>query len=145
AYGGLPDGGTVFVSVADRDKRSIVLPVQRLSQLGFRVLATEGTADILDRNGIPVEIVSKHSQVEGDQRSIVDMIRAGEVDFIINTPSGSSARADGMEIRREAVAADKALVTTIAQVSAAVSSIETAGETLRVTSLQEYAKERASW
>ena len=145
AYGGLPDGGTVFVSVADRDKRSIVLPVQRLSQLGFRVLATEGTADILDRNGIPVEIVAKHSQVVGDVRSIVDMIRAGEVDFIINTPSGRSARADGMEIRREAVAADKALVTTIAQVSAAVSSLETAGEELRVTSLQEYARERATW
>ncbi|MFM6968397.1 MAG: carbamoyl-phosphate synthase large subunit [Microbacteriaceae bacterium] len=145
AYGGLPQGGTVFVSVADRDKRSIVLPVQRLSQLGFRVLATEGTADILDRNGIPVEIVSKHSQVDGSDRSIVDMIRAGEVDFIINTPSGSSARADGMEIRREAVAADKALVTTIAQVSAAVASLETAGEVLTVTSLQEFAIERASW
>jgi carbamoyl-phosphate synthase large subunit len=145
AYGGLPRSGTVFVSVADRDKRSIVLPVQRLSQLGFRVLATEGTADILDRNGIPVEIVSKHSQVDGEGRSIVDMIRAGEVDFIINTPSGSSARADGMEIRREAVAADKALVTTIAQVSAAVASLDTHGEELRVTSLQEYAIERASW
>ncbi len=145
AYGGLPQGGTVFVSVADRDKRSIVLPVQRLSQLGFRVLATEGTADILDRNGIPVEIVAKHSQVDGDVRSIVDMIRAGEVDFIINTPSGRSARADGMEIRREAVAADKALVTTIAQVSAAVASLEIDSEELRVTSLQEYATERASW
>ncbi len=145
AYGGLPQGGTVFVSVADRDKRSIVLPVQRLSQLGFRVLATEGTADILDRNGIPVEIVSKHSQVETGQRSIVDMIRAGEVDFIINTPSGSSARADGMEIRREAVAADKALVTTIAQVSAAVASLDLGDEALRVTSLQEYAAERATW
>ena len=127
------------------DKRSIVLPVQRLSQLGFRVLATEGTADILDRNGIPVEIVAKHSQVDGDVRSIVDMIRAGEVDFIINTPSGRSARADGMEIRREAVAADKALVTTIAQVSAAVASLEIDSEALRVTSLQEYATERASW
>ena len=145
AYGGLPTSGTVFVSVADRDKRSIVLPVQRLSQLGFRVLATEGTADILDRNGIPVEIVAKHSQVDGDVRSIVDMIRAGEVDFIINTPSGRSARADGMEIRREAVAADKALVTTIAQVSAAVASLETAAEKLSVTSLQEYARERATW
>ena len=145
AYGGLPQGGTVFVSVADRDKRSIVLPVARLSQLGFRVLATEGTADILDRNGIPVEIVSKHSQVSGGARSIVDMIRAGEVDFIINTPSGRSARADGMEIRREAVAADKALVTTIAQVSAAVASLEIGSSELRVTSLQEYAIERASW
>jgi carbamoyl-phosphate synthase large subunit len=145
AYGGLPLSGTVFVSVADRDKRAIVLPVQRLSQLGFRILATEGTAEVLDRNGIPVEIVSKHSQVNGEDRSVVDMIRAGEVDFIINTPSGRSARADGMEIRREAVAADKALVTTIAQVSAAVASLEIDKAGLRVTSLQEYAAERASW
>jgi carbamoyl-phosphate synthase large subunit len=145
AYGGLPLSGTVFVSVADRDKRAIVLPVQRLSQLGFRILATEGTAEVLDRNGISVEIVAKHSQVGAEARSIVDMIRAGEVDFIINTPSGRSARADGMEIRREAVAADKALVTTIAQVSAAVASLEIDKEGLRVKSLQEYAAERASW
>jgi len=145
AFGGLPTHGTVFVSVADRDKRSIVLPVQRLSQLGFRILATEGTADILDRNGIPVEIVTKHSQAEQGSRSIVDMIRAGEVDLIINTPSGSSARADGIEIRREAVAADKALVTTIAQVSAAVASLDSADTELRVTSLQEFAAERRSW
>ena len=73
------------------------------------------------------------------------MIRAGEIDFIINTPSGRSSRADGMEIRREAVAADKALVTTIAQVSAAVAAIDARGEELRVTSLQEYAIERAKW
>ena len=73
------------------------------------------------------------------------MIRSGEVDFIINTPSGRSARADGMEIRREAVAADKALVTTIAQVSAAVASLEIGVSELRVTSLQEYAIERSSW
>jgi carbamoyl-phosphate synthase large subunit len=145
AYGGLPSTGTVFVSVADRDKRSIVLPIQRLSQMGFRIVATEGTAEILDRNGIQVDLVSKQSNVIVGTRSIVEMIRAGEIDFIINTPSGRSSRADGMEIRREAVAADKALVTTIAQVSAAVAAIDARGEELRVTSLQEYAIERAKW
>jgi carbamoyl-phosphate synthase large subunit len=77
--------------------------------------------------------------------SIVDLIRAGEVDLVINTPSGRRARADGREIRRETVAADKALVTTIAQVSAAVAAIDARHEELRVTSLQEYAQLRASW
>ena len=145
AYGGLPDSGTVFVSVADRDKRSIVLPMQRLSQMGFRLIATEGTADILTRNGVPVDVVAKHSQATDEMPSIVELIRAGEVDLVINTPSGRSARADGREIRRETVAADKALVTTIAQVSAAVAAIDARHEELRVTSLQEYAQLRASW
>jgi carbamoyl-phosphate synthase large subunit len=145
AYGGLPTQGTVFVSVADRDKRSIVLPIQRLAQMGFTVLATGGTADILSRNGVPVTTVRKHYEANVGEESIIDLIRAGSVDLIINTPSGRSARADGMEIRREAVAADKALVTTIAQVSAAVAAIESSGEQISVRSLQEYASDRASW
>ena len=145
AYGGLPTSGTVFVSVADRDKRAIVLPMQRLVQLGFTVLATGGTADILARNGVPVTTVRKHFEADAGQESIIDLIRAGSVDLIINTPSGRSARADGMEIRREAVAADKALVTTIAQVSAAVSAMELSGATVSVRSLQEYAADRAAW
>ena len=145
AYGGLPTSGTVFVSVADRDKRSIVLPMQRLAQLGFTVLATEGTADILARNGVPVTTVRKHYEADAGEESIIDLIRSGSVDLIINTPSGRSARADGMEIRREAVAADKALVTTIAQVSAAVAAIESSSEPINVRSLQEYAVDRASW
>ena len=145
AYGGLPTSGTVFVSVADRDKRAIVLPIQRFAQLGFTVLATEGTADILVRNGIPVTTVLKHFEADEGQESILDLIRAGEVDLIINTPSGRSARADGMEIRREAVAADKVLVTTIAQVSAALAAIESDNGVVSVRSLQEYALDRASW
>ena len=144
AYGGLPTSGTVFVSVADRDKRAIVLPMQRLVQLGFTVLATGGTADILARNGVPVTTVRKHFEADAGQESIIDLIRAGSVDLIINTPSGRSARADGMEIRREAVAADKALVTTIAQVSAAVSAMELSGSAVSVRSLQEYAADRAA-
>ena len=145
AYGGLPTSGTVFVSVADRDKRAIVLPIQRFAQLGFTVLATEGTADILVRNGIPVTTVLKHFEADEGQESILDLIRAGEVDLIINTPSGRSARADGMEIRREAVAADKVLVTTIAQVSAALAAIESDNGVVSVRSLQEYALDRAGW
>jgi carbamoyl-phosphate synthase large subunit len=75
--------------------------------------------------------------------SIVDLIRAGEVDIVINTPSGRSARADGYQIRTATVAADKALFTTIAQVGAAVASLEQRPDRPQVTSLQDYARARA--
>jgi carbamoyl-phosphate synthase large subunit len=141
AYGGLPTTGTVFVSVADRDKRAIVLPVLRLQQLGFRVLATEGTATVLIRNGIAADTVAKFSS---GGESVVDLIRRDEVDIVINTPSGSSARADGYEIRAATVAADKALFTTIAQLGAAVASIEAIHSPFEVTSLQDYGLARAA-
>jgi len=141
AYGGLPTTGTVFVSVADRDKRAIVLPVLRLQQLGFRVLATEGTATVLVRNGIAADTVAKFS---AGGESVVDLINRDEVDIVINTPSGSSARADGYEIRAATVAADKALFTTIAQLGAAVASIEAIHAPFEVTSLQDYGLARAA-
>jgi carbamoyl-phosphate synthase large subunit len=147
AYGGLPATGSVFVSVADRDKRAIVLPVLRLSQLGFTIIATEGTAEVLARNGIAARIVRKYSMgqevVEG-QPSIVELINDGKVDVVINTPSGRSARADGYEIRMATVAADKPLFTTIAQVGAAVAAFEAITDGFDVKSLQEYALERAA-
>jgi carbamoyl-phosphate synthase large subunit len=146
AYGGLPGSGTVFVSVADRDKRAIVLPVLRLQQLGFAILATQGTAEVLARNGIDARVVRKHSDAapaSGDARTIVELISAGEVDIVINTPSGRTARADGYEIRTATVAADKALFTTIAQLGAAVSSVEAIREGFQVRSLQDYALDRA--
>ncbi|ROQ07516.1 MULTISPECIES: carbamoyl-phosphate synthase large subunit [unclassified Curtobacterium] len=142
AYGGLPTSGTVFVSVADTDKRAIVLPVHRLQQLGFTVIATEGTAEILRRNGIEVGIVGKYSQ---GGESVVDLLTRNEVDIVINTPSGAAGRADGYEIRAATVAADKPLFTTIAQIGAAVAAIETIGTPLNVRSLQDYARERATW
>ncbi|MCU1401994.1 MAG: carB [Microbacteriaceae bacterium] len=143
----LPHSGSVFVSVADRDKRAIVLPVVRLQQLGFRILATIGTAEILSRNGISAEVVRKYDQGESataDEPSIVDLINRSEVDMVINTPSGRSARADGYEIRAAAVAADLPLYTTIAQVGAAVASIESMREGFAVKSLQDYGIERAA-
>jgi carbamoyl-phosphate synthase large subunit len=146
AYGGLPGSGTVFVSVADRDKRAIVLPVLRLKQLGFDILATQGTAEVLARNGIDARVVRKQSDAapaSGDARTIVDLIGAGEVDIVINTPSGRTARADGYEIRTATVAADKALFTTIAQLGAAVSSVEAIRNGFAVRSLQDYAFDRA--
>ncbi|MET4637047.1 carbamoyl-phosphate synthase large subunit [Mycetocola sp. 2940] len=146
AYGGVPLTGTVFVSVSDRDKRSIVLPILRLSELGYDILATVGTAEILNRNGISARTVRKFS--EGDESelgepSIVELINRHEVDIVINTPSGRSGRADGYEIRAAAVAEDKALFTTIAELTAAVASIEAVRNGFEVRSLQEYAQDRA--
>jgi carbamoyl-phosphate synthase large subunit len=147
AYGGLPTSGTVFVSVSDRDKRAIVLPVLRLLELGFDILATAGTAEVLNRNGITARIVRKFSEgasSDGQEPTVVDLINRDEVDIVVNTPSGSSARADGYEIRAAAVAADKPLFTTIAQLGAAVASFEATREGFDVSSLQEYAIARAA-
>ncbi|OFJ52831.1 carbamoyl-phosphate synthase large subunit [Mycolicibacterium grossiae] len=128
AYGSLPANGTVFVSVANRDKRSLVFPVKRLADLGFRVLATEGTAEMLRRNGIPCEVVRKNFEGPGEGRpevSAVDAIRAGQVDMVINTPYGNSGpRVDGYEIRSAAVAMNIPCVTTVQGASAAVQGIE---------------------
>src|SRR5277367_4256763 len=142
AYGSLPTSGTVFVSVANRDKRSLVFPVKRLADLGFRVLATEGTAEMLRRNGIPCDEVRKHFEPPSPDRpaaSAVDAIRAGDVQMVINTPYGNAGpRIDGYEIRSAAVAMNIPCVTTVQGASAAVQGIEAAirGD-IGVRSLQE--------
>ena len=141
AFGRLPTEGTAFVSVADRDKRAIILPVMRLTQLGFDIVATTGTAEMLARNGIPVRVVSKVNEKSGTD-TIVELIARNEVDLVINTPSGRSAMADGYEIRTAAVLADKPLFTSMAQVSAAVASIDVSREGMTVTSLQDYQRRR---
>jgi carbamoyl-phosphate synthase large subunit len=141
AFGGLPARGTAFISVADRDKRSIVFPVKRLAELGFEILATEGTAAVLRRSGITSRVVRKFSRGQGPagEPTIVDLISAGEVDIVVNTPSGQGARADGYEIRAATTAADKAIVTTVQQLSAAVQAIEAlAAGPFQVASLQEH-------
>ena len=139
----LPLAGTVFISVADRDKPQIVLPVRRLAQLGYRILATEGTSKMLRRHGIESQTVAKYSQARGE-RSIVEMITSGEVDVVVNTPSGADARSDGYEIRAATTAADKPIFTTVAQLSAAIGSFEIIREKkFSVKSLQEHAKFRS--
>ncbi|WP_125131838.1 carbamoyl-phosphate synthase large subunit [Microbacterium sp. 10M-3C3] len=145
AYGGMPLEGTVFISVADADKRAVILPAHRLHELGFSLVATEGTAEILARNGIGVRVVGKYSETQtSGETNIVDLINAGEIDMIVNTPSGGLARADGYEIRAAAVAADKALFTTMAVLGAAVSALPVLREGFEVRSLQEYAVDRAA-
>ena len=139
----LPLSGSVFVSVADRDKPQIILPVARLSQMGYRILATEGTARMLERHGIAAETVIKHSKATEGQRSIVQMITDGEVDVVVNTPSGAFARVDGYEIRAATTAADKPIFTTAAQLSAAIGSFEVIRQgRFDVTPLQEHAATR---
>ncbi|WP_109209454.1 MULTISPECIES: carbamoyl-phosphate synthase large subunit [Microbacterium] len=143
AYGGMPQSGTVFISVADSDKRAVILPAHRLQELGFDLVATEGTAEILARNGIDVRVVNKYSETqESGGTNIVDLINAGEIDIVVNTPSGGATRADGYEIRAAAVAGDKALFTTMAVLGAAVSALPVLREGFDVRSLQEYALDR---
>ena len=144
AYGGMPLSGTVFISVADSDKRAVILPAHRLQQLGFSLVATEGTAEILGRNGIDVTVVNKYSQTQATgEKNIVDLINEGAIDIVVNTPSGGVARADGYEIRAAAVAADKALFTTMAVLGAAVTAMDAMQDGFGVKSLQEYAADRA--
>ncbi|CAB4557155.1 unannotated protein [freshwater metagenome] len=141
----LPKSGKIFVSVADRDKPQMLLAIRRLSQLGFEILATEGTAQILQRHGVSAKPVRKHSQGSSDTLgpTIVELITAGEVDVVVNTPTGAAARRDGYEIRAATTAADKPIFTTIAQLSSAIGSFESviAGP-FDVRSLQEYAADR---
>ncbi|WP_245160177.1 carbamoyl-phosphate synthase large subunit [Blastococcus sp. CT_GayMR20] len=139
AYGSLPTEGTVFVSLANRDKRSAVFPIKRLADLGFRVLATVGTAQVLRRNGVHCEVVGKFSDGPGN---VVEKILAGDVDIVVNTPFGSPGnsgpRLDGYEIRTAAVAAGIPCITTVQGMAAAVQGIESLRRgDIGVRSLQE--------
>ena len=146
AYGSLPVKGRAFVSVANKDKRSMVFPVKRLADLGFEIWATRGTGEILRRNGVRATIVRKHGDGRGPdgEPTIVERIMAGQVDLIVNTPFGSPGqsgpRLDGYEIRTAAVRRGIPCVTTVQGLAAAVQGIEaiTRGE-VGVRSLQEHA------
>jgi carbamoyl-phosphate synthase large subunit len=146
AYGGLPTKGSVFVSVANRDKRSIIFPVKRLADLGFTVYTTTGTGNMLRRNGIETELVRKHGERREGERSIVDLIVAGEIDMVVNTPTGPTARADGYAIRAAATSYDIPIITTVQELAAAVHGIEAmlTGE-VHVKALQEHAADLDLW
>jgi carbamoyl-phosphate synthase large subunit len=142
AYGSLPTSGTAFVSVANRDKRAMIFPVKRLADLGFEILATDGTAEVLRRHGVTSTVVRKHSEGPGPDGAptVVQRILAGEVDLVVNTPFGVGPRVDGWEIRTAAVASNIPCITTVQGLGAAVQGIEALlrGE-IGVRSLQEYA------
>ncbi len=146
AYGSLPVKGRAFVSVASKDKRSMIFPVKRLADLGFQIWATAGTGEVLRRNGVRATIVRKHGDGRGPdgEPTIVERILAGQVDLIVNTPFGSPGqsgpRLDGYEIRTAAVRCGVPCITTTAGLAAAVQGIEAinSGE-VGVRSLQEHA------
>jgi carbamoyl-phosphate synthase large subunit len=142
ANNALPTEGKVFVSVANRDKRSVIMGVKRLSDLGFEIVSTGGTADVLRRNGIqatPVRKVAEGSSAEGEG-TIADLVIAGEIDMVFNTPSGGEARSDGYELRAAATSIGIPCITTVAEFNAAVQAIEALRTyAWSVTSLQEHA------
>jgi carbamoyl-phosphate synthase large subunit len=146
AYGSLPTGGRVFVSMANRDKRTMIFPIKVLADLGFEILATGGTAEVLRRNGIDAQVVRKHFEGPGPdgEPTTVDLIRDGQVDLIINTPHGSStggsARIDGYEIRTAAIVANVPCITTVQGLAAAVQGIQALrSHDIGVRSLQDWA------
>ncbi|HET6548493.1 MAG TPA: hypothetical protein VFG79_08560, partial [Solirubrobacter sp.] len=131
----LPAGGTAFLTVTDSDKPAAMGIAAQLHDLGFQIVATRGTASAIKRMGIPVETLNK---IQDGSPHVRDWIDRGDVDLVLNTPTGTAARADGYEIRRAAVARGIPCMTTIAGGMAAVRAIAAArvGEP-PVLSLQE--------
>jgi carbamoyl-phosphate synthase large subunit len=119
----LPQAGTVFLTVTDTDKSAVMGIAAQLHDLGFRIVATRGTAASISRMGIPVERLNKIG--EGHPH-VVDWIENGDVDLVINTPTGTAARTDGYEIRRAAIARGVPCITTIAGGMAATRAIAAA-------------------
>jgi carbamoyl-phosphate synthase large subunit len=151
AYGSLPTSGSVFVSMANRDKRTMIFPVKRLADLGFDILATQGTAEVLRRNGISARVIRKHFEGLGPhgEPTTIELIHDGSIKLVVNTPhgsaSGGSPRVDGYEIRTAAVMANIPCITTVQGLGAAVQGIEAliAGD-IGVRSLQDWASVVAS-
>jgi carbamoyl-phosphate synthase large subunit len=141
AFGSLPKSGTVFISLADKDKESGIAPARALHALGFKLLATGGTADFLAINNVLALKVRKNSEGAGPmgERTIVDLLNTGDVDLVINTPVGRGTRADGWAIRTAAVQRSIPCITTTAGFSAAVEGIKALqrGE-LSVSPIQEW-------
>ena len=130
----LPTGGTVFITVTDSDKPAAVSIAQQLCDQGFRIIATSGTAAAIRRMGVPVTEINKIA--EGSPH-VLDAMESGEVTLVVNTPTGSGARADGWEIRREAVARGIPVLTTMsAGVSAARAIVAAAHGEPEVYALQ---------
>ncbi len=140
--GGLPTAGTAFVSLASRDKRGAIFPIKRLADLGFRILATAGTAAVLRRNGVTVDELRKQHEGRGPngEPTTVDAIMAGDVQLIVNTPYGVGPRLDGYEIRTAAVIKGVPCITTVQGLAAAVQGIDSLQhDEPSVRSLQEHA------
>ena len=141
AFGPLPSSGTVFISLADKDKDSGISAAAGLQDLGFTILATEGTSAFLSDHGITCVGVRKNSEGTGPmgERTIVEIINSGEIDLVINTPVGRGTRQDGWLIRTAAVQRSIPIITTTAGFSAAVEGIRfIQGNELSIKSLQSW-------
>ena len=141
AFGALPKNGTVFVSLADKDKQQGIQAAHDLSRIGFNILATGGTADALAAKQIPCTRVRKHSEGTGPlgEKTIVELINSGEIDLIINTPVGRGTRQDGWLIRTAAVQRSVPCITTTAGFKAAVEGIKSLQrEELSIRSIQSW-------
>jgi carbamoyl-phosphate synthase large subunit len=132
----MPLKGSVFISVMNKDKRSIVFVAKKLVDLGFEIVATRGTAKVLANNGIPVQTVFKVGEGRPD---IVDRIKNGEIDLVINTPSGKKTKVDEVAIRSQSVAHNIPCITTLSGASAVVNGIESLLKRgVSILSVQEY-------
>jgi len=133
----LPTSGAVFISVKNRDKRPVTTLAKRLTEMGFSLVATTGTARVLERHGMTVELI--HKVGDGYRPNVIDLIKRGHIVLLFNTPEDGRARKDSAIIRRTAVAQNVAHYTTVDGIQAAIGAIEALlkGE-LRVQSLQEY-------
>jgi carbamoyl-phosphate synthase large subunit len=144
AFGSLPKSGSVFISLADKDKESGLAPTQSLAALGFRLFATSGTADFLASHDVMTARVRKASEGSGPygEKTIVELLNGGEIDLVINTPVGRGTRADGWAIRTAAIQRSIPCITTTAGFSAAVEGIKVlqAGD-LDVRPVQEWLKD----
>jgi carbamoyl-phosphate synthase large subunit len=131
----LPLTGTVFISVRERDKHGILAVARKLSELGFRLVATAGTARMLAETNVEAELVRK---VHEGRPNLLDLIANDEIALVINTPSGKGARSDEGRIRAAATAHGVPCITTLAAARAAVQAIEALrARDLRVTALQD--------
>jgi carbamoyl-phosphate synthase large subunit len=143
AFGPLPKSGSVFISLANKDKEAGLAPARALLQLGFKLIATGGTADYFANNNILAQKVRKNSEGTGPlgERTIVELLNSGEIDLVINTPVGRGTRADGWAIRTAAVQRSIPCITTTAGFSAAVEGIKSLqrGE-MSVLPIQEWLK-----
>ena len=141
AFGTLPSSGNVFLSLSERDKEASVDSAKTLVELGFTLITTQGTHDYLDARGIPSRLVRKNSEGRGADGSAtcVDLINAGEINLVINTPLGRGSRHDGWMIRTAAIQRSVPCITTIAGFKAAVAGIaELNGKPFSIGSIQEW-------
>jgi carbamoyl-phosphate synthase large subunit len=129
----------IFISVCDRDKRNIIFIAKKLKDMGFKIFATDGTGEVLSRNGVPCEKVLK---IREGRPNVLDLIKNGEIDLIINTPMGNTSRSDGDYLRTAAVNFGVPSITTLFGASAFVQGIESyLNQNLDVKCLQDYLKE----